>query len=342
MAAQGGLRERPRRGETTGQGSRVLTAVVAAMAFGMVFGTTGEAHAEPATRVFLNGVPAPVYFNDGDSFRVLSGKFQGTKARLGGYNTLESYGKAHQWGKWTAQEMFVLAKMATNHAKKGTWRCTSDGKTDTYGRMLFWCPELAEDLIRRGLAHVLSVDESPGNEKLIEAQKEAIAARRGIWAHGVPNYVLTSLHSIAEDSEGRNAYNRLVSTVDGHSLKWIHDEEYPECATVCDDGGESKSRIERAVNALKGDPTAGPMVAGAGGSKAYDKDDLELLVSDYARGKELAKRMRKPEHLPAFKAVLDGLKQNGELGRDVGETPACMIYVDFKRRFGGGRAECLK
>ena len=323
MAAQGGLR---------GRALLMMACTTAVLAVG-----TAEAHAEPATKVFLNGVPAPVYFNDGDSFRVLSGKYQGTKARLGGYNTLESYGRAHQWGKWTAQEMFVLAKMATNHAKKGVWRCTSDGKTDTYGRMLFWCPDLAEDLIRHGLAHVLSVDETPGNEQLIAAQKEAIAARRGIWAHGVPSYVLTSLHSIAEDTSGRNAYNRLVSTDDGHSLKWIHDDEYPECSTVCDDGGESKSRLERAVEALKNDAAAGPLV-----KSGYSNDALELLVSDFARGRDIAKRMRKSDHLPAILAVLQGLKEKGEIGRAVGETPSCMIYVDFKRRFGGGRAACLK
>jgi len=316
-------------------------AVAIAMATAMTTLASGPAHAEPATKVFLNGVPAPVYFNDGDSFRVLGGKYHGTKARLAGYNSLESYGRAHQWGKWTADEMFVLAKMATNRAKKGVWRCTTDGKADTYGRMLFWCPELAEDLIRSGLAHVLSVNESPGDPKLIAAQQEAIAARRGMWAHGVPDYVLTSLHSIAEDTDGRNAYNRIVSTTDGHSNKWIHDENYDECQNVCDDGGEAKSRLDKATAALKADPAVGPMLAGVGGARKYDNDLLDLIASDFARGKDITKRMARPEHLPAFAAVLQKLKDNGELGRAV-KLPACMIYVDFRRRFGGGRAACLK
>jgi len=311
------------------------------MATALVTFAASPAKAEPATKVFLNGVPSPVFFNDGDSFRVLSGKYQGTKARLAGYNSLESYGRAHQWGTWTPDEMFVLAKMATTRAKRGVWRCTTDGKTDTYGRMLFVCPELAEDLVRTGLAHVLSVTESPGDPKLIAAQEEAIAARRGIWAHGVPDYVLTSLHSIAEDTEGRNAYNRIVSTKDGHSNKWIHDENYAECQNVCDDGGEAKSRLEKAAAALKADAAAGPMIAGVGGGKKYDGDLLDLIASDFARGKDIARRMARPDHLAAFVAVLQKLKDNGELGRAV-NLPACMIYVDFRRRFGGGRAACLK
>ena len=37
-----------------------------------------SAQAEVATRVFLNGSVTPVYFNDGDSFRVLAGPLKGT------------------------------------------------------------------------------------------------------------------------------------------------------------------------------------------------------------------------------------------------------------------------
>ena len=67
--------------------------------------------AEPASQVFLNGVPTPVFFNDGDSFRILEGPLKGTKARLAGFNTLESYGPVHQWGGWHAKELYAIAKM---------------------------------------------------------------------------------------------------------------------------------------------------------------------------------------------------------------------------------------
>jgi hypothetical protein len=39
-----------------------------------IVGLSGEALARPQTKVFLNGVPAPVFFNDGDSFTVLGGQ----------------------------------------------------------------------------------------------------------------------------------------------------------------------------------------------------------------------------------------------------------------------------
>ena len=322
--------------------ARIGNRPVAVLALALLTLVGGAAHAEPATKVFLNGVPSPVFFNDGDSFRVLSGKFEGSKARLSGYNTLESYGPAHQWGPWTAHEMFVLAKMATANARNGVWHCTSDGKLDTYGRTLWWCPELAADQIRKGLAHVLSVDSNPGNADLIKAQDEAKAARRGMWAHGIPPYVVTSLHSISEEVDDEGAYNRLVSFVDGHSLKWVHDEKYEECAIVCDDGADTKARIDGAVAALQADATVGPYIKGAGGARGYTEDELEVIASNASRKKPIVKLMKRPEHLAAFTAVLDRLVADNQLGRVVTEPASCMIYVDFKRRFGGGRAACLR
>jgi hypothetical protein len=125
----------------------------------------------------LNGVATPVVFNDGDSFRVLGGPLTGAKARLSGFNTLESHGAVHQWGDWTAKEMYILAKLATHNARDNVWECTSDGKTDGYGRMLVFCPGLAKEQIRLGLAHAMSIDDTPADAELLAAQREAIAAR---------------------------------------------------------------------------------------------------------------------------------------------------------------------
>lgn len=321
--------------------SRTLRASLGAVLVVLLFAAT-EARAEPATKVFLNGVATPVYFNDGDSFRVLAGKLQGSKARLSGYNTLESYGPAHQWGDWSAHEMFVLAKMATAMARVGVWRCTSDLETDTYGRTLWWCPDLAEAQVRAGLAHVMSVTDEPGDPKLIAAQDEAKAARRGMWAHGIPDYVLTSLHSITEEAERTTTYNRLVSSADGHSLKWVHDDNYDECAVVCDDGAETKARIDRGVAALEADAAVATLIAGADGARPYTDDELAVLVSGFARTKDVSRWVKRPEHGEAFSRVLERLASGGELGRVQGAVRACMIYVDFRRRFGGGRAECLR
>ena len=169
-----------------------------------------SAQAEVATRVFLNGSVTPVYFNDGDSFRVLSGPLKGTKARLKGYNTLESYGPVHQWSTWTREELSNYSKVATLFARKGVWTCTSDMKQDTYGRILWDCRDLAIAQLQRGLAHAMTVTKDPADKDLLDAQREAIAERRGFWSHGVPEYILTSVHSANEGY--KNTYNRLVST----------------------------------------------------------------------------------------------------------------------------------
>ena len=195
-----------------------------------------QAWAQPTSRVALNGVPTPVYFNDGDSFTVLSGPLQGTKARLTGYNTLESFGPVHKWGQWDPHELYVIAKMATLNARRGAWHCESDLNRDGYGRILWNCPDLAEDQIRKGLAHGMTVSNEPSPANYLAAQRAAMAERRGMWAHGIPKYVMTSLHSADEGYEGQN-YNRLISTEDGHTEKWLHGDTYKECQEVCHESG---------------------------------------------------------------------------------------------------------
>lgn len=188
------------------------------------------------SRVFLNGTPAPVFFNDGDSFTVLAGPLEGTKARLAGYNTLESFGPVHRWGGWDPHELYVLAKMATLNARRGVWHCHSDMNRDGYGRILWTCPDLIVDQVRKGLAHVMLVTDEPAPEEHLQAMRAAQAEKRGIWKKGIPEYILTSLHSKDEGYEGTN-YNRLVSTQTGHSKKWVHDDNYKECQEVCHEGG---------------------------------------------------------------------------------------------------------
>ncbi len=192
--------------------------------------------AQPQTKVFLNGVPSPVYFNDGDSFTVLGGALVGSKARLAGFNTLESFGGAHRWGTWDPHELYVNAKMATLNGRRGVWHCTSDMKKDGYGRILWECPDLAVDNIRKGLAHAMSVTADPSPPSFVAAQKLAQEEKRGMWAKGIPPFVVTSTHSNDEGYEG-TTYNRLISTVDGHTEKWLHKNNYKECEWVCHEGG---------------------------------------------------------------------------------------------------------
>lgn len=292
--------------------------------------------AEPRTKVILNGEVVQVTFNDGDSFRVLNGPRSGAKARLKGYNTLESYGPVHQWGTWTAKELYVMAKMATLHARRGEWTCTSDGKLDTYGRMLVDCPELAEELVRLGYAHTMSIDDEPGAQRLLAAQREAIENHRGLWSHGVPAFILTSLHSAEEDTTGGGTYNRLVSTKDAHSVKWKHDDRYAECQTVCHVVYEvDEAKVAAMAKALRSDPTAKVYV------ESLDDQELLAVVRDFARDRHVNRSIPKAQR-ESFSTVLEGYVARGALGEQAASKGACMVHVPFKRRYGNGRARCLK
>ena len=292
--------------------------------------------AEPRSKVILNGELVQVTFNDGDSFRVLSGDLAGAKARLAGYKTLESYGPVHQWGSWTAKELYVIAKMATLHARKGIWECTTDGDTDTYGRILVECPGLAEDLIRRGMAHALTVTDEPGEPAFLAAQHEAMEAKRGLWSHGIPPFILTSIHSVEEDTEGHGTYNRLVSTEDGHSMKWQHYNKYSECSKVCFMEYEvDPSKVEEVMAELRKDIAVASII------EPLDDATLRKLVEGFARFHLVDREVPKDDR-DTLNTHLMGYVSKGSFGDAEPQASSCMIHIDFKRRFGTGRAACLK
>ena len=288
------------------------------------------------TKVILNGKPTPVYFNDGDSFRVLGGDFKDSKARLFGYNTLESYGAVHSWGSWTTHELYVIAKMGTYNARDGVWNCETDGATDTYGRMLVWCPELATEQIRQGYAHTMSIDDNPGKPELVAAQAEAIANRRGIWAHGVPDFVLTSLHSKEEDVDGKGTYNRLVSSADGHSVKWRHSTRYAECDRVCHyEYSVNAKDVDQVLAMARADEKISPFLQG------LDDAAARSVIEEFARFRHINREVV-PDKRDELDALLTAWADEGKFGTQTKSEAACMLHVPFKRRFGGGKAECLK
>ncbi len=293
--------------------------------------------AEPASKVFLNGVPTPVYFNDGDSFRVLAGPMKGTRARLAGFNTLESFGPVHQWGDWTARELYYLAKAATWNARQGVWHCTSDLDRDVYGRILWDCPDLVVDQVGKGLAHVMIVGKPSAPPEYLEAQRQAIEARRGIWAKGVPPYILTSTHSASEQwGKGKRPYNRLVSTADGLSLKWLHDDVYESCQNVCfTDVHIDPDRLDAFVARMR-EAEGIAEIAGE-----YTDDQLALIVLNYVRfgspGELIDSGHEKP--LAAF---LEAALAESALGDIERSDPVCMVYTDFKQRYGSRKLPCLK
>lgn len=198
----------------------------------------------PKTSVMLNGKQEWVYFNDGDTFRVLTGQKKGVVARLVGFNALESYGPVHAWGEWSKQELYANAQEATKEARNGSWHCTMQSHKDTYGRSLTYCDDLALALLKKGLVHAMSVDKETALPLYLSAQQEAIRGKKGMWLKGVPAYIVTSLHG-AQESQGKDGvYDRLVSTQDGHSELQRHTREYESCQTVCQKPGKEGAYAE--------------------------------------------------------------------------------------------------
>jgi endonuclease YncB( thermonuclease family) len=184
--------------------------------------------------LLINDEQVQVRWTDGDSFKFLSGPYDGKGTRLMGYNTLEAYGPVHRWGTWSAKELFALAEQSSQVAASREWSCTTDGKVDGYNRVLVNCPDLAEEMIRQGHALAYAV-EGTSPERLLNAQRDAMEHQRGMWAKGVVKGVITSLHSVGEDGDDeKEPYNRVVDTRTGAALKRVHQSRYETCQEVCE------------------------------------------------------------------------------------------------------------
>jgi hypothetical protein len=288
------------------------------------------------TRVSINGRTVPVNFNDGDSFRPQSGEFSGTQCRLGGFNSLESFGPAHQWGTWHSYELYVLAKRALENGRRGSWHCTTDGTRDGYDRLLLDCPDLAVSQISQGLAMAYQVDDSPTRPEYIRAQREAIEARRGMWAHGIPDYVMTSVHSLSEDPTRPHHYNRLISVHDGHSESIQHRNTYATCEWVCStEIRADEDAVAAAAQRMRADPALAPRIA--------EIPNFQLI--EFAR--RYARLGSVPEYVPeavrgAIEQRLATERAQGLLGGTTQERGSCMIYVPFDQWYGRDRAACLR
>ena len=183
------------------------------------------------TSIQLDGKKLSVFFNDGDTFQIHNSQGK-TSARLKGFNALKAYGPVHQWGKWTAEELYQISQDATEEARSGNWDCHIVGGRDKYGRILVDCPDLSKDLIEKGLAHIMFVESGDDDSTLIALQKKAIRAKVGMWKKGTPDYILTSVHSTTEKELEGKAYDRFVSTKTGRSLLRSHRNAYDACETV--------------------------------------------------------------------------------------------------------------
>jgi micrococcal nuclease len=181
-------------------------------------------------QVLLDGVRLEVRWDDGDTFSWYDAAGEKQKARLNGFNTLESYGPVHRWGDWLGAELYALAKFSGEVAGSRVWNCTDTGSGGGYGRKLVDCPELRAHLLSQGYAHAFSID-GPAPDEDIENQATAIKKGRGMWEKGAPEGLLTSLHS-ADERDDESAYNRVCSLTTGLCDKVTHDETYAACQEV--------------------------------------------------------------------------------------------------------------
>lgn len=285
--------------------------------------------------VYINGRRSIVHFNDGDSFRIQDGPYANRGSRLAGFNTLESFGPVHAWSSWHPYELYVNAKLATLNAARGVWHCSTDGSVDGYGRLLLDCPDLAVSQIRNGFAHAMNVDDTPSRMEYLSAQQEAIRERRGMWAHGVPSFVLTSLHSRDEDPSRDFHYNRMVSTRDGHSERWTHRDRYPECSWQCaTELVADEAQVRWVARSLRSNEATREAVA--------EVPNLLLieLVDRFARLGTLPEYTT-DEISVAVLPVLTAAKAEGRLSDPEERLGACHLYAAFTRRYGRNRASCL-
>lgn len=206
-----------------------------AILLGLVAALFGPGGGKAVSEVELNGERTEVHWSDGDSFKIRSGRFKGVGTRLMGFNALESYGPVHAWGEFTGEELYQIAKNAKYAANSQVWKCTADAdKRDHYNRLLVNCPDLTLHMVGEGVALGFAFEEEP-DPKVVAAQRAAITAKKGIWAKGVPDRVITSLHSAAEEP-GKDPYNRLADPLTGKSEQVFHKETYTECQQVCMNG----------------------------------------------------------------------------------------------------------
>ena len=190
-------------------------------------------------------------------------------------------------------------------------------------------------MIRSGMAHAMTITAEPSPELYLNAQRDAIKNRRGMWANGVPKYVLTSLHSVDERPNQNWAYNRLVSTHDGHSERWIHGETYGECDKVCVEEVQLESQVlEEAKQRLD---SVESLSAWRQLTARKQVEVLELWLMINTVSAHIPKTER-----ALMRQALTQLVNTGLLVASQTRLGGCMIYTDYRRRFGGGKATCLK
>ena len=185
----------------------------------------------PRPTVILDGEIISVEWDDGDTFHGKTSEGKNIKARLAGYNTLESYGPVHQWGEWTEKDLYAFAKESGVFASLKVWECADTKKGGGYGRVLVDCPGLRKAMLENGYAHPFSIGGS-APEADMQALRTGMENKAGIWAKGTPKSVITSLHS-QDERKDKDAYNRVCDLTTGECAEKVHADVYETCQKVC-------------------------------------------------------------------------------------------------------------
>ena len=183
--------------------------------------------------IVLDGDDVRVRWADGDSLTLESGARSQEGARLAEFNTLESYQAVQRWGDWSYEALADVNATATALARSRAWACTSTSEGGGYGRTLIECPGLRDELITRGLAHLFTI-RTPLDVDTIGLQRTAQESRRGIWANGVPDGIVTSVSSTADGHD--RTFDRVVNTQTGQADRTFHEVAYTTCHEVCHSG----------------------------------------------------------------------------------------------------------
>src|SRR6266540_4735389 len=185
------------------------------------------------TTLALEGERVEVRWTDGDTFKILSGRHAGARARLQGVNALETFGPVHRWGALAPAFLLEVAKQSAAVAATSAGPCELAPRGDRYGRLLVSCPDVAATLVRAGHAMVFAVNGEP-DAALVLLQREAQRSGVGIWSGGAPPRVPTSVHSGDEPDLGaEGAYDRIADTRTGRTEVVRHARSYRTCEEVC-------------------------------------------------------------------------------------------------------------
>ena len=149
----------------------------------------------------------------------------------------------HQWGDWSFRELYVNAKAATLHPRRGIWRCSGISASTATGAAFFKCPELAIHMIRAGMAHA---------DRHAEPSPEACSGRSTRRDKEPARHVGRRRPQIRPHLTPSGGWRRTRLGLQPPGLDptmnsglWIHGETYGECDKVCVREVELDSQVLR-------------------------------------------------------------------------------------------------